>query len=76
MNAAVDYLEAEGSVRTLGRGVVNERVGRHFKTASGSRPCLGRAHQLFANTVAAMLLKNEPPLDKADRAAGVATISV
>ena len=76
MNAAVDYLEAQGLVRSLGRGVVSERVGRHFKTALGSGPCLGRVHQLFANTVATILLKNEPPLDKADRAAGVATISV
>jgi len=76
MDAAVDDFEAQRGMRPFRAWIVDQRVRCHLTASMGACPFLGRAHQFPADSLAAMLFANEPPLDEPHGPPRIATIGM
>lgn len=76
VHTAVNHLESKCLMRLLGIEMVDPCIGRHFMAALIAGPLLCCSEKLRANSVAPMLRRDKPALDKADRMCRIATVSV
>lgn len=76
MHAAINHLESKRFVGLLGIEMVDPRIRRHFMAAVIAGPLLCCSEKLRADSVAPMLRRDKPALDKADRMCGIATVSM
>src|SRR5262249_4082178 len=67
MHTAVDNIVAQSLVCTLGKLIIDDRIGGHLNAVVTARPVLRLGEQLPAYSTVAVILGNIPTLDVAYR---------
>ena len=76
MHAAVDHLEAQGLMRTLGRVIINQRIGCYLDASFASRPVFCCDHELCSDALPAVALSDKPPFHISHRDLFIAAVGV